>query len=466
MVIGMELGYTPDTPRWTRLAPICCLYRRIVTVMATATSGLAGYGELVRENRNFRYLWMGQIVSLLGDWFNLIASASLIANLTQSGLAVGGLFVVRMLAPFIVSPIAGVFADRYNRKKLLIIADLSRAVVVVGFLLVRRPEHVWLLYTLTALQLGLSGFFFPARNAILPDIVEQRELGAANALSSATWSVMLAFGAALGGIVAGEWGVYPSFVVDALTFLGSAALLSQLRYTRPPALDEGSTVADGMRQIVDGLRYLGRNRDILAITLQKPALGLIISGGFQVGQVVLAEQVFVIGEGGGTSLGIIYAVVGIGTGLGPIIARYFTGDRPRDQRLAIAISYGISAIGLVAVATMSSFGVVLLGTLLRGIGVGIAWVFSTQLLLQLLPDRVRGRVFGTEFAMQTLANAISAMIAGWALDGVMGVAGIMWWMAGLSLLPGLLWLLWTLAHKPTPAAIVGAVPSEMPSHYD
>lgn len=432
--------------------------------MATAP-GIAGYGELVRENRNFRYLWMGQIVSLLGDWFNLIASASLIASLTESGLAVGGLFVVRMLAPFIVSPIAGVFADRYNRKWLLILADLSRAVVVMGFLFVRQPQHVWLLYTLTAFQLGLSGFFFPARNAILPDLVAQRELGAANALTSATWSVMLAFGAALGGIVAGQWGVYPAFVVDSLTFLGSAALLSQLRYTRPPALDEGSTLADGLRQIVDGLRYLGRNRDILAITLHKPAMGLIVSGGFQVGQVVLAEQVFVIGEGGGTSLGIIYAVAGIGTGLGPIIARYFTGDRERDQRLAIAISYGISAIGLAAVATVSNFAVVLLGTLLRGIGVGIAWVFSTQLLLQLLPDRVRGRVFGTEFALQTLANAVSAMIAGWALDGVMGVAGIMWWMAGLSLLPGVLWLLWTLTHRAA-LPVGGAVPAEVPAQHD
>ena len=77
-------------------------------------------------------------------------------------LAVGGLFIVRFLAPFVVSPVAGVFADRYNRKYLLIAADLGRAVVVMGFLLVREPEQVWLLYTLSALQMGLSGFFFPA----------------------------------------------------------------------------------------------------------------------------------------------------------------------------------------------------------------------------------------------------------------------------------------------------------------
>ena len=123
-----------------------------------------GYLNLVRKNANFRNLWIGQIVSLLGDWFNLIASASLIASLTKSGMAVGGLFVVRLLAPFLTSPIAGVFADRYDRKKLLIWTDISRAVIVLGFLLVREPGHVWFLYALTAIQLGISGSTRPSES--------------------------------------------------------------------------------------------------------------------------------------------------------------------------------------------------------------------------------------------------------------------------------------------------------------
>lgn len=183
-----------------------------------------GYVALVRGNRAFRQLWFGQIISLLGDWFNLIAAASLVAELTQSGLAVGGLFVVRMLAPFLMSPIAGVVADRYNRKRILVATDVSRAAVVLFFLLVREPGHVWLLYVLTAVQLGISGFFFPTRNAILPDLVSDRELGAANALSSATWSVMLALGAALGGLVSGTWGTRtkPSLLPCASTWMDCA----------------------------------------------------------------------------------------------------------------------------------------------------------------------------------------------------------------------------------------------------
>jgi MFS family permease len=413
--------------------------------IATADKGHSGYVQLIRDNRNFRYLWLGQIVSLLGDWFNLIASAALIATLTESGLAVGGLFVVRSLAPFVVSPVAGVFADRYNRKSLLVATDVSRAAVVVGFLLVREPEHVWLLYTLSAVQLGISGFFFPARGAILPDIVSPQELGAANALSSATWSVMLGLGAALGGLAAGQFGAYPAFVIDALTFVASAVLIVQVTYDRAPALqDADRSIKAALGQYVDGLRYLRQHLDILIIALHKSANGLIISGVFQVLQVRLAEEVFVIGEGGGTSLGLMYAVVGVGTGIGPIVARYFTGDRERPQRITLIIGYAITALGMVIMAPLASFEIALFGIFLRGIGAGIGWVFSTYLLLQLVPDQVRGRVFATEFALMTLMNAGGAVVGGWALDqSTLDLSTILGWLAGLILIPGILWAVWT-----------------------
>lgn len=405
--------------------------------------GRAGYLELVRGNTNFRMLWFGQIISLLGDWFNLIASASLIGALTESGLAVSGLFVVRALAPFLVSPFAGVAADRYSRKRILILADIGRAITVMGFLLVRHAQDVWLLFALTSIQLAISGFFFPARTAILPDIVAPEGLGAANALSSATWSVMLALGAALGGIVAGGWGIYPAFVIDALTFVMSAALIGRVAYTAAPAvIASGSVLIAALRQYVDGLRYLIDHKDILVISLHKAAFSLVAGGPLQVLQVVLAEQVFVIGEGGGTSLGLMYAVAGIGTGLGPIVARRFTGDRDRSLRVALALSYAIGALGLALMAPLSGFGLVLFGTVLRAVGGGIGWVFATQLLLQLVPNQVRGRVFSTEFALFTLMNAVGTAAGGWALDSQVGLSGMLWAMAALTLVPGVLWTLW------------------------
>jgi MFS family permease len=413
-----------------------------------------GYLALLRKNANFRHLWYGQIVSLLGDWFNLIASASLIAQLTGSGLAIGGLFVVRMLAPFLISPLAGVIADRYNRKRILILTDVVRATVVLGFLLVRRPQDVWLLYTLTAVQLAISGVFFPTRNAILPDIVNRSELGAANALSSATWSVMLALGAALGGLVAGGWGIKPAFIIDALTFLLSAVFLSRIAYTHIPARVPGDMhprVVLG--QYFDGLRYLKDHPDILFISTHKAAFALVATGAFQVVQVRLAEQVFVIGEGGGISLGLMYAATGIGTGIGPIIARRFTGDRDKPLRVAILLSYLMTSVGLFIIFPLSTFGVTLVGTLLRSFGGGINWVFATQLLLQLVPDDVRGRVFSTEFAIFTLGSALSSAAGGWLLDATQfDLQSLTLLMAIISVVPAIPWFVWMRIQQRAKAA--------------
>lgn len=404
-----------------------------------------GYWALVRHNANFRYLWFGQIISLLGDWFNLIASAALLALLTESGTAIGALFVVRMVAPFLISPIGGVLADRYNRKYILIATDISRAVTVLGFLWVRETEEVWLLYTLTAIQLGLSGLFFPSRSAILPDIVAGRELGAANMLSSVTWSVMLTLGAALGGLVSGIWGIYPAFTIDALTFLVSALILAQMKYeptTDPASADK--TLGQVLAEYVDGLRYLRDHRDIFFLALHKGAISLIVSGGFQVIYVTTAENLFVIGEGGSLSLGLMHTVVGVGTGVGPVAARYFTGDRQMRLRYAITVGYLIAAAGTLVIAPFSSFELFLFGTFWRGVGGGICWVLSTQLLLQLVPNQVRGRVFATEFALFTLMNAVGAATVGGLIDTPLGLPGIILGMAALLLLPGLLWTGWIL----------------------
>ena len=141
-----------------------------------------GYRKLIRENRDYRFLWLGQVVSEGGDWFNLIASSSLIAQYTGSGLAVGLLFVIRTLAPFLSSPLGGVLADRYDRKKIIITTSILRAFVLLGFLFVQEREDLWLLYTLTILQLFLSGLFYPSRTAILPDLVRKENVGTATAI--------------------------------------------------------------------------------------------------------------------------------------------------------------------------------------------------------------------------------------------------------------------------------------------
>ena len=347
--------------------------------MAESDTRQSGYWQLIRTNRSFRYLWTGQVVSLTGNWFNLIASAALIATLTQSGTAVGGLFVVRMLAPFLVSPIAGVVADRYNRRAIVIATDVLRCFVVLGYVLVREPQHVWLIYVLMAIQSASQGFYFPAWNAILPDITKPHELGVANALSSATWSVMLAFGAALGGLVSGVVGVYPAFVIDACTFLVSALILLRMPYQSLLKGDSDQSIMAGIRQYLYGLGYLRRHIDAFSIAIHKGVLGLMVIGFYQVIQVAIAERYFPIGEGGSISLGLIYVMSGIGSGISPILGRNWARDRDRHLRLAIAAGYVFALAGFIVSATLISFPVILFGAFLRGIGGGLdlgAWARS------------------------------------------------------------------------------------------
>ena len=137
---------------------------------------------------------------------------------------------------------------------------------------------------------------------------------------------------------------------------------------------------------------------------------------------------------------------GVGSGVGPIFARRWTGDRDKPLRTSISIGYVIAAIGIAIMAPVSNFGTVLFGGLVRSVGGGIAWVFSTQLLLQRAPNEIRGRIFGTEFALFTLMGGASSLIIGALLDRFQ-IQMILWGMAALNIIPALLWWLWQRHHS-------------------
>src|SRR6185503_9671671 len=157
-----------------------------------------GYGALLRGNRAFRLLWLGQVVSQMGDWFDTIAVYTIALQLTGSSRSVALIMVARFLPSVIMGPLSGVVADRFSRRSIMIASDLLRAIVVLGFLFVRRPDQMWLVYVLTVFQLAFSAFFEPAKTAAIPSIVSDRELVPANAIASVTWSAMLTIGAVIG----------------------------------------------------------------------------------------------------------------------------------------------------------------------------------------------------------------------------------------------------------------------------
>src|SRR5262249_27520132 len=192
----------------------------------------SGYLELLRGNRSFRLLWLGQVVSQMGDWFDTIAVYTIALRLTGSGRAVALIMVARFLPSVVMGPLSGVVADRFSRRSIMITADLLRAVVVLGCLMVRHPDQMWLVYLLTIFQLAFSAFFEPAKTAAIPSIVSDRELLSANAIASVTWSAMLTLGAATGGFVAGWFGTDAAFILDSLSFVASAILIASISFPK------------------------------------------------------------------------------------------------------------------------------------------------------------------------------------------------------------------------------------------
>jgi Na+/melibiose symporter-like transporter len=376
------------------------------------------YVILVRQNRDYRYLWLSQVVSLMGDWFTLIASASLVANLSGSGLAIGGLFLARLLPPFVLGPLAGVVADRFDRRKILIASDLLRAVVVLNFLFVRTAQEIWLLYVLTILQLSISAFFEPTRAALMPSIVVRKDLITANALDGTTWSTMLALGAALGGLATAIFGISAAFLIDAATFLVSAWFVS--RITRPmaePETELSGEVETSWGGFVAGVRYLWQRPSVLVIALIKASSSLAF-GGIAVVEVTFAKEVFPIGDDGSGTLGLIYLTIGLGTGLGPLVARRITGDNPLAMQWAILFTYIAMVIGYTMQGWAFTLAILLVATFIRTVGTGINWVYSSSLLQMIVPGNYLGRVFAFDLAMMTLASSTSTLWVGWAKDNL------------------------------------------------
>src|SRR3569832_239178 len=304
-----------------------------------------GYIDLLRRNRSFRQLWLGQVVSQMGDWFATIALYTIILKLTGSGRDVGLLLVARFVPSFFFGPISGVIADRFSRLRIMIVSDVLRAVVVLGFLFVRRADQLWIIYVLTVFQLGLSTFFEPAKTAAIPSIVEDRELVAANAISSVTRSAMLTIGAALGGFITGLFGTDVAFILDAVTYLLSAALIASVRVPKRKKRERQKVSLGrllGITETIEGIKYVKDRPRVLAVLLVKPAWGL--GGGILTLLAVFGERIFPVGKDAAGGIGVLFAARGIGTAVGPIVARRVSGEGNRRMQASIGIAFLIAGL--------------------------------------------------------------------------------------------------------------------------
>ncbi|MEM6784083.1 MAG: MFS transporter [Bacteroidota bacterium] len=405
-----------------------------------------GFLELLRTNRNVRWLWAGAVVSLFGDWFNTLALYRVVQDLSGEGSLLGDgyvalalVFVVKLLPLALAAPLAGVLVDRFNRRTVMIVSDVLRALIVLGFLLVREPGDLWLLYVLASAQIMVSALFLPAKTAALPNITSDRELLTANALLSATWSIMLALGAAVGGAAVEFLSTDTVFLFDAATYLISAVFIAKT--VIPQDQDDvppGNPVKVAAAKVAEGWRHLYRHPRIGRIALAKATWG--VGGGALMLALVLIGGQLVPGKPD-LGTGLAYAARGLGTGIGPILARALFRDKTAWPTV-LGACVVVCGLGYTAIGLLEWTLVVLVFVLVAHAASGANWVLATTLLQERTADRFRGRVFSTEWIFLALAETMSLLVASALLEAeVVGLREAVLWLAGVQIVCGAAWLL-------------------------
>jgi len=390
--------------------------------------------SLLRRNGDFRLLFLGQVVSFTGDWFLFVALAGLIFSLSHSPALVAGLYAA-MTVPFTVFIfVGGPLADRLNRQRLMISADLTRAVLALGFFLIHRPSQIWLVYVLAGTITALGAVFEPASMAAVPNLVDREDLATANILAGATWGTMLAVGSALGGLVVAVFGRGAGYIGDAASFFVSAVLISQIRRPfsepREPHVEHPGLFSAS----AEAIRYAREDHRVLAL--------LTVKGGFGLGAGVIALLPvlgFVVYHAGDRGTGILFAFRGLGVLIGPfLVRRYARSDDLRALFWAISVAFAFYGLAYAVVPWMPSIYLAGLFIFLGHFGGGAQWTLSSYGLQVIVPDHIRGRIFAFDEGLITLTVAISATVAGRIADFI-SVKIVMLGLAGVTLAYTVLW---------------------------
>jgi len=403
------------------------------------------YLSLFRRNPDFRRLYVAQLISFGGDWFATVALLGLALEFTDSA-TVASLVLVLQTAPFfLASPYAGVLADRLDRRKLMIAADVGRAVVSLGFLLARDSSTLWIALVCVALLSIGAAFFEPTATASLPNLVEEDDLPAANALIGAAWGTMLAVGAGLGGLVAGLVGRDAAFLVNALSFAVSGLLIWRVRRPFKASL---TAEEQAVLEAAGGMGGLRRSlKETLSLVRRSPIVGALLTtkATFGVGMgvvlllAVFGEEVFQAGDAG---IGLLFAARGAGALVGPFIARRYMTDDDRGLLRTIAVAIGAFLLGYALLPASPTILLACLCVFFAHLGGGAQWSLSSYGLQVSVPDRLRGRVFSFDYALVLLATTLSTIVAG-VLAEFVGPILTLYVLVAAVALAGLIWLVWT-----------------------
>ena len=363
-----------------------------------------GTGNSLLRNVRFLQLWVGQGISFVGDFVSTVALVVLVVELSGSASAVGGILVARLI-PTLASPLVGVLADRLDRRVVLVTSDLARAMLITGVIFVR---DLAVLYVLVFLMGLARTFFNPTIRAAFPSVVREGDLTRANSLISGTFSFSVMAGPALGGLLVATAGVEAAFVLDAATYLISAAFLSRIPLPRP----QGGDGEGFVRELRAGFGYLAAARVPLAIVVGA-FLATLTANASVPAEVFLAKETFGAGDAG---YGLLVSLLGGGMILGSALTAVL-GDRVNLVALYF-LSIFLTALALAATGLSPTFVLALLAVTFVGVSYGMDNVATDTVLQKRVPDALLGRVFAARFLTYSVGEVLAYPMGGLVVDAV------------------------------------------------
>jgi MFS family permease len=395
--------------------------------------------QLLRKSPDFRRLFLALVVSLAGDWFAFVAVSGLVTDITGHPGLPSFIYAASVLPVFFLSPIAGVIADRVDRKWMMVIADGLRVPVALGLCLAALWSNAALAVACMLALAVLSTFFDPVASAALPNVVDPEDLPVAQAAANGAWGAMLVVGAGLGGLITIAIGRQAAFIANAASFAVSAILVARIR--RP--LQERREARPPSRGVLAELR------EVRELVRARPAIGALILCKCGVGSangIVGILPAFSIGRfgAGDAGTGALLAARGFGALLGPIVAAFIQRRASGTRGLFLicggaTIAYGI-AYAFLPLVPVIALACVLVA--LAHLGGGAQWTLSVYGLQLATPDAIRGRVLSIDYGIATLAIGVSSVLAGVGAEAI-GPEYTTWALVAVAIVFGVAWLAWT-----------------------
>ncbi|MFK4245012.1 MFS transporter [Micromonospora chokoriensis] len=372
--------------------------------MASTLSVLTG-------NRSFRNLFLAELVVFGADWFVMVPLLVLLPHLTGSGVWGALVLAVDTGIVALLLPYTGTIADRFDRRKIMIAANVAALAGVLLLLGVRGAGTAWLALVAIGVVAVAKAFYSPAAQAALPNVLEPHELAAGNAVAGSAWGTMTVVGASLGGVLSTVAGPYACFWVAAVGLAMAAGLATRIRRPLQAPRDASRPAQRTWAAVREALGYIGHRPRVLALVTVKSAVGL---GNGVLTVFPLLAGVYGVGPLGA---GLLFAVRGAGALVGPILMRRVLTRRAwLLPGLALSMSfYGLSYLGA---SVVRWFPLVLLLVFVAHFAGGSNWVISNFALQGEVPDHLRGRVFATDMMLATLAISVSQLAVAMVVDVV------------------------------------------------